>query len=46
MAESLVKLSRQGPVAILSLNRAKRHNALMPELLLARFLNAHGLLKK
>ena len=34
MAESLVKLSRQGPVAILSLNRAKRHNALVPELLL------------
>jgi len=34
MTESLVKLSRQGPVAILSLNRAKRHNALVPELLL------------
>lgn len=33
MAESLVKLSRQGPVAILSLNRSKRHNALVPELL-------------
>jgi len=34
MAESLVKLFRQGPVAILSLNRANRHNALVPELLL------------
>lgn len=33
MAEPLVKLSRQGPVAILSLNRSKRHNALVPELL-------------
>lgn len=33
MSESLVKIKRQGRVVILSLNRAERHNALIPELL-------------
>lgn len=33
MTERLVKLERQGKVAILSLNRPARHNALVPELL-------------
>lgn len=33
MTDRLVKLERQGAVAILSLNRPARHNALIPELL-------------
>jgi enoyl-CoA hydratase/carnithine racemase len=33
MAEPLVKVERLGPVAIVSLNRPERHNALVPELL-------------
>jgi enoyl-CoA hydratase/carnithine racemase len=33
MADRLVKLERQGAVALLSLNRPARHNALVPELL-------------
>ncbi len=33
MSESLVSLTRQGPVAVVSLNRPARHNALVPELL-------------
>jgi len=41
MAESLVKLSRKGDVAILSLNRPQRHNALVPALL-TQFLDAIG----
>lgn len=35
MAEPLVKLVRQGPVAVVSLNRPERHNALVPQLLRA-----------
>jgi len=34
MVDRLVRLERQGAVAILSLNRPGRHNALIPELLL------------
>lgn len=33
MTDRLVKLERQGAVAIISLNRPERHNALIPELL-------------
>lgn len=33
MSEPLVKFERQGAVAVLSLNRPQRHNALVPELL-------------
>jgi len=33
MSEPLVKFDQQGPVAVLSLNRPERHNALVPELL-------------
>jgi enoyl-CoA hydratase/carnithine racemase len=33
MADRLVKLERQGAIAIISLNRPARHNALVPELL-------------
>ena len=33
MADRLVRLERRGAVAILSLNRPARHNALVPELL-------------
>lgn len=33
MSEPLVKLNLKGPVAVLSLNRPERHNALVPELL-------------
>ncbi len=35
MAEPLVNLVRQGPVAVVSLNRPERHNALVPQLLVA-----------
>jgi 2-(1,2-epoxy-1,2-dihydrophenyl)acetyl-CoA isomerase len=41
MTDSLVKLSRKDTVAILSLNRPQRHNALVPELL-TQFLDAIG----
>lgn len=40
-AERLVTLQRRGPVAIVSLDRPARHNALVPELLLD-LLNAFG----
>ena len=43
MADRLVKLERQGAVAIVSMNRPARHNALVPELL-SNLLAAHFVL--
>ena len=44
MADRLVTLKRQGEIAVVSLNRPARHNALVPELLsqlLASFKHQH-----